>query len=1112
MRHASRIPFQPVMALAAAAAILFFAPHSAVSQILFGSLVGNVTDPSGAPIAGASVVVTNEGTNQTWNLKTNEVGSYTLQSINPGTYSVTVNAAGFTTFTLKGLDLLAGATVRADAALKVGAIAEKVEVNASAIALQTDSVDVRHEIPSVELASMPLPLNRNYQGMVSTLPGWLPPESGGPGGLNPSGSMTINGNGGTSQNGVNGTSWRIDGAVTRNGWTQQQADMVPALDSIESVNVSTGVFDAENGYAATGTVSVQLKSGTNELHGTAYWFHNDQHLKATPYFNPANVKKPVLIYNQAGGTVGGPIKKNKLFYFVSYDGTFDRSIITGYATVPSARMRTGDMSQSPTVIYDPLTGNPGGSGRTAFPNKIIPSSRISPITQKIMDRTPLPNLNDGATPTNDYWATGPYAFNRDQIDSKFNWNVNQKLTVNGRFSYLNFYNLVGAVYPDLGGNPINSTLGAAGKSSGWVSSQTYSFVYAATPHMVIDGYFGYSGKWLITGGWLLDKNYGLDYLGIPGTNGKDAFSGGFPKIQATGFGNFGSAGNPTLDQSGGKQFSISGSWIKGNHDLRFGFDSVLTQLDFGQPMGDPGSFYFTQAVTSTPGASSGPYNTYSSFELGLAQNIAKTGVWATGNAFAPDYSAYIRDRWQISRRLTASLGLRWDYFPTPTRRDGGFPMYDPNTNVLTFCGYAGVSVDSCGYTSSKRLFSPRIGLAYRITEHTVFRVGYGITFDPQDVARNLVKWYPTTSTYSASGNTSYDYYENWAVGLPALSPPDLGTGRQPLPNNLQEEFLNPHYRRDYVQSWNATVQREFGKGWVGDVAYVASATRRMYQRWDMNYSSLGGGNASRVLYKYNQPNAITLDTDNGLNAEYNSLQASLQKRFASRYLARFSYTHARFFEDNTGYPNPAYWGLGKHNPSPNDRPQLFNAVFSADSPFGRNQRWATSGVLSKILGGWQLSGVYTYASGPRFTVTSGTGSLNAPGVPQTANQVLPSVDMYNNPASWFNPLAYRSVTTVAFGNSGNLQLRAPGLSNIDTSLIRNIRVHERYVLQVRAQALNTTNTPHFAQPGTNVDNMSLNPDGTVKSLGGFSTVTAVQSYGRNGVDERQIMLGIHLSF
>jgi hypothetical protein len=287
---------------------------------------------------------------------------------------------------------------------------------------------------------------------------------------------------------------------------------VPALESIQTVNVVTNNFDAEQGLAGGSAVNVQIKSGTNELHGSTFWYHNNNNTKAKAFFLPQGQNNPKWVFNQFGATLGGPIKRDRVFYFLSYEGTRDHQFASRFATVPTAEMRMGDFSASDRLIYDPMTGNPDGSGRTPFPGNIIPANRQSAISQKIQSNFPLPNLP--GVLTNNYFAAAPYSLDRDTLDSKVNWNATDKFTMYGRFSMLDFRTLNEQTFGDAGGPPI------AGGNPGYGFGNTYSGTLAATyvfsPTFIVDGNFGYTLMDSNVEQPLLDQQIGRDVLGIPG--------------------------------------------------------------------------------------------------------------------------------------------------------------------------------------------------------------------------------------------------------------------------------------------------------------------------------------------------------------------------------------------------------------------------------------------------------------------------------------------------------------------------------------------------------------------------------------------------------------------
>ncbi len=1096
------------------------APDPAPAQVLYGTLVGNVTDASEAAIPDAEAAITNLGTGQEWTTTTNASGVYSISTILPGEYQITVSSEGFRTLRTSGIVVSANTTVRSDATLEVGAVTEIVAVSAQALSLQTDSADIRDNIDSEQLQNIPIPFNRNFQSLLATMPGFTPPTNGGVSpAVNPSLSLSTHSNGTTRA----GTSFRIDGTVTRNQWFPWNADYIPPLEAIEVVNVVTGSFDAEQGFAGGATINVQLKSGTNEVHGSGFWFHNNQNLKARPYFLPDTRDQNKRILNQFGGTIGGAIIKNKLFYFTSYEGTTERESVFVIGSVPTPAMKAGDFSDSGTLIFDPSTGGARGSDRDAFPNNYIPAPRRSPIIQKLVELTPDPNLN--AASRNNNFANGPFLLDRQRIDAKLSYNATNKLNLNARTGLMPWNAFTPPRFEYLEGWRMGRG-DLPGDSDGTVQNYTFSGVYTLTPNLVLDAYFGLNLNDAHRRSMRLDEDLGRDFLGIPGTNGPTRDYGGWPRFSTSSYDDLGRARTfaPSSDTSSSYQVVANLAWLKGNHDLRFGLDSLRSILRLSEPLGHPGEFFFTAGVTGAAGHRTSNFNSYASFLLGLPQRTNTWRLWRMRSGVMPAYSLYMRDRWQATQRLTVSMGLRWNYFSVPYRETGeGFSIYNPDTDELRLCGFGSLP-RNCGFDMNTSFLAPRVGLAYRATDTFVIRTGYGISWDPTPVARNAIGSFPNRTINTIRGASSFDAAFPIAQGLPDVAQPDLGDGTVILPSNLSVNTIDPNYRRGYVQSWNFMLETDLGGGWIGEAGYVATRTINMNGQWNQNYSFIGGGNASRVLnQRFGRTGNVNLTTTNGWNGRYDSLQVNAKKRFSQGYMARFAYTFSKTIWPagrggdnglNAGgrHPNPAYWELVRNTVADSDRPHNFNASFAAEMPFGIGKRWAQSGFASKLLGGWQINGLFSAFSGTPLTVTASRASLNAPGQFQIADQIKPEVEIIGARERWFDPLAYAPVTETRFGNSGWNQIRGPGVVNVDAGIFRDFTISERIVLQFRTEVFNVTNTPHFGAPGLNVNSMRLNSDGTIRALNGFSQISRIQNTGRWGIDERAFRFGLRLAF
>src|SRR6185503_5307922 len=487
---------------------------------------------------------------------------------------------------------------------------------------------------------------------------------------------------------------RIEGSGVNQIWLPHLPGYTPSLESIETVNVTTNSFDAETGLAGGAAVNVSIKSGTNQLHGSLFEYHNSNATKAKPYFLPAGERKPKAIFNQMGGTIGGPIIKQKLFFFGSYEGTYDRQFASRIETIPTAAIRSGDMSASPTPIYDPATGAANGTGRTPFPLNKVPADRMDSIALKIQSMLPNPNLN---SLTANLFAQGKYQFNSQKMDSKINWNASEKLTVFARGGIQDHHFESGPILGELLGAPFYSPASVAGPTYGTTGNMSAGATYVLKANLILDGNFGYTAYDANSQELGLGKNIGSEVLGIPGTNGTRDFESGWPRFSVSNYATMGAQGNgtrPFYNRDPRYQFVGNATWTRGSHSVRFGFDSSRqqinhTQIEFvGALHGASGGFTFAGGPTTLSGGpSSNQFNTWAAFLLGVPTAIGRTlQVPNEYNVRAQMHSLYVRDQWQVSRKLTVSYGTRWEFFPMPRRVDRGLENYNPLTNKMEVCG------------------------------------------------------------------------------------------------------------------------------------------------------------------------------------------------------------------------------------------------------------------------------------------------------------------------------------------------------------------------------------------------------------------------------------------
>lgn len=1117
-----------VRILAALGLLLFFtcsAPGPAHAQVLYGSIVGNVTDASGAAVPGAAVTLTHNERKLSRETVTDAAGTYAFSTIQTGTYTLTINLPGFRSYTDAAVPVTLNTVTRIDVALQIGEISETILVAGESPLLQTDRAEVRAELSSRQLADLPVPIGRNYQQLFKTLPGFTPPQDAHSVPSNPSRSLVFNVNGASRSS--NNT--RIDGVSTTNIWLPHVSAYVPALEAIETVNVVTNSFDAEQGLAGGSAINVQIKSGTNHLRGSLFEYHNNERLRARNFFTPADKEKGKFTYNQYGGTVGGPMVRDKLFFFLSYEGTKDRQNANKTVSVPTVALRAGDLSASVNPIYDPLTGNADGSNRTPFPGNVIPSTRIDPIVKKMLPLIPLPNLRtaDGSVPElNNYFVTAPFVFDRWTIDTKINWNATQNLNLFGRYSLLDFFTTNEPVFGDqLQGTPIAG--GNPGTGQGKTHSMSVGGTYTFTSSLIMDAHVGFVRMNTGVEHSDIDKQVGLEFLGIPGTNGPRRFEGGFPFFNIPSYSPYGVSETymPYYRSDDQYQYVANVNWLKQRHNVRFGTDIYYQALNHTQPeftgssLGARGGFVFGTGPTQIRGGPSGTnFNNWATFLLGLPTQVGRlleteapytTRTW--------QYSLYARDQWEITPKMTLSLGTRWEYFPVPSRANRGLERYNLNTNKMEIGGLGAIPSD-LGVSVSKTMFAPRLGWVYRPTSTLVVRSGFGVTNDPYSLARPLRTNHPVLLNLNVQGPNTLAFAGRLADGIPPIATPDLGNGIVDVPANVAVITLPDRFDRGYVQSWNVAVQKELLWSMVGEVAYVGTRQVRQLGFRELNWSPIDGGRAGRQLFAKFGRDAQTRMVAPVGNSRYNSLQARLDRRFANGLQFGVHYTLSRSIgiagaDNSDGVPRiaiPEFYYLNEAL-SGFDRTHNLQITNIIELPFGRGRRWLNGdGIAAAIAGGWQMNNVLSFYTGTPFSVTASGTSLNAPENTQMADQVKPSVDMpgsIGRGQSYFDPLAFRPVTEVRFGNAGFNTLRGPGVANLDFGLFREFRLGERS-LQLRAEAFNLTNTPHFDNPsntGTNVSNLQLNPDGSIRNLNGFSEISS--SYG-----ERQFRLGIRFGF
>jgi len=1095
-------------------AIAFLAiSHVASAQTLYGSLTGNVTDGSGASVPKAKVEILNVATGVSRQVVTDERGGYLVSDLQAGTYRVTITAPSFQGRIQEGMAVDVNTVRRLDVTLQVSQLTESVTVGAMAVALQTDRADINNQIGSAQLSDLPLinSQGRNFQALFKVLPGFTPPVEAHSDAGNPQRSMVVQVNG-MPQSGNN---TRLDGATISYPWLPRLVAYLPPVEAIETVNIVSSSFDAEQGMAGGAAMNVAIKSGTNAFHGAAWEYHTNSRLKARNYFyclyscsGDPNTP-PKNLNNQFGVTLGGPIKKNKLFFFADWERTTRRQAASVQRTIPTAALRGGDFNGTGGRIYDPNTGNPDGTNRTLFPNNQIPVTRIDPASAYMANLIPQPNQT---VFPNNYLAVGTYRLTRDNIDMKINYVPTDKMQIFGRYSLSPTDIFDPPSLGAAGGDATNG--GQPGTATGLVQSAAIGGTYTFTPHLLFDGVVGYTRLRLAAQNVDIDKNYGLDVLHIPGTNGADPLQGGYPRFTFAS-GGFSSLGNPNVSNPflfRDPQYTTSDnvSWNLGNHSLRFGFDFTKYDINHFQPQasnGPRGGFTFTGGVTSlNGGAATGVYNQWADFLLGLPQGMGKDVQYLNpATVRMPQYGMYIRDAWHISRKLTLDYGMRYELYPAPRRDHWAGERYDPNTDKV----YRG------GFDVGKGQLAPRLGIAYQLNDKIVVRTGGGISIDPNSF-RYLRDAYPATISSQITGATSYQAAGSLRTGLADVIGPDLNQTVFSLPATVGTTTFPQVFHRGYIESYNFTIERDAGAGFNVQAAYVGSRAIRQTVIQNINAAGPDGGQSGRALFAAFGRKADVKYFTPFNTASYNGLQLQATRRVKGS-MVGFSYTLSRavdYADDQDSTLTFNWVPMLQRNKAVAGFDRTHNFQFFGDYalPLGKGKRWAQNGLAARLVGGWQLNWILSRYSGTPFSVLSSNTSLNADGTnTQTADQVLPNVQILGGHGSgqpYFDVNAFAPPGAKRFGNSGRDILRGPGFFNLDGSVFRDFPVTERFILQFRAEAFSVTNTPQFAQfttTSTGASSLTRNADGSIKALNGFGEITTATG-------ERQFRFALKLSF
>jgi hypothetical protein len=1109
MAFLNRIPLKAALAVAIAIALL--APSPAPAQTLYGSIIGTVADQQGAAIPGATVTASNPSTGFSVNSVTDSTGGYAFRNLLPGTYDLRASLEGFRELNQTGLRVSAGSAIRLDLRLEVGALAETVTVVSETTLLQTEKADLSFEVSSKEIVNLPLNSFRNYQALLNLVPGATPAQFQNAEIDTPGRALR------TSVNGMqeNSNAFRIDGAVSVNLWLPHHVGYVNPAETIDTVNISTNNFDADQGMAAGAAVTVVTKSGTNDLRGSAFLFRTQDEFNANTFNNNAsNLPKPNLSNNIFGGTLGGPIVKDKLFFFGSWERYQGRRGVQNTFTVPTAAMRAGNFSEVGAAgynftLYNPFTGGAGGVGRTPFAGNQIPANLIDPTATGILAQWPLPNTSTDINRNgiaDDYVRRDTVRNDRDNFDVKLSWQRTGSHSIWGKFAMLDAEVVDNFI--------LGFDQGSIGDTRTYVG--TVGHTWTLGPSLVLDGNLGLNRmEQQVTG-----PDYGTDFglnFGIPGTNGPSERYSGVPYIGAGYV--FGTTPNwmPLFRTEQSFTFSSALTKILPKHEIRFGVDIVKHELnhfqaEFGGAGGVRGNLTSGSAITSTPGYIPLQWNSFGGFLLGLQSFHGKDVQEIEMTAREWQMAAYIRDRWQVGQNLTLSLGLRLEHYPLMTRADDrGIERLDYNTYTILMGGY-GPTPKDVGINIKEWYLAPRLGVMYRLSENTVLRAGYGRTINPLPWSRPLRGSYPFDIYYNNTAE-QYSTLGRLTDGIPPILVPDLSSGVIPLPRNTYMRSPNPDdVDRAVLQQANVAIEQRLPGNLAVEVAYVHGRSDGGYADRNLNHSEPGQGNAGLKYFGVAGTTGI-VDWAGRTKRRYNALQVALNRPYRNGLLLKGAYTlsKAQNETDEDGWA-----GLSWNHPDllnknfslgGQDRTHMFQMGFLYELPFGRDGK----GVLAQIVKNWQFNGIFSAYSGTPFSIGGSNPALNCPGCGSVLINVQGDPKPTGTPGSstepWYDKSLFSQPTGVniaGFGNSERYQFRRPSVWNVNLGIFRAFPVG-RFRPEIRVEATNLFNHTNWGAPVTGFTDprfMTFIPSSAHQAGAILGTGTA----------ERQIQIGLRLEF
>lgn len=1113
MRHESKPAASAGLTLACLLVLVCMtAGTSAFGQAVYGSIAGTVYDSSGAGVPKAAVTITDLQKSISYTTTTNESGNYNQSHLIIGRYRVRVEFAGFKTAVQENADVAVDTVTTVDITLQPGDVNQTIDVTAEVPLLKVERTDVSTTLS--EKAVMDLPtMNRNFTELLLLTPGSIQFNWSDTSTENPQGGIAVNVNG----QHFTGLGYLLDGTDNRD-FMYGNMLVVPDLDSVVQAKVTSSNFDAEFGQAQAGVVTTSTKSGTNEFHGSAFMFRRNDLTQARDPFaqsvpDTSGRLLPQSLWSQFGGSVGGPIFKNKTFFFGDYQGTRAKNGASQILRVPTAAERNGDLSAlaaaSGQDIFDPASGATPAD-RKQFSGNVIPSGRLSQPALKLLAMIPLPNIPGAGPQDPNFSASAHDRFNGDVFNIRIDHFQSDRFRIFGRYTFSQFLKSAPGPFGPVVGGPQFNTIGYVGEGKSRPQSLAAGFDYTVKSNLLTDFRFGWyrqpiNVNPLATGSFAQDAGaLGLNFTNDPTTLSMPHFGigGGFAQGGFDfGYSLYNNCNCPLIERMQQFQFVNNWSYIHANHTFKFGVDfRYLQNLRVPSDQHRSGELYFQSDNTRGP---NGGGLGLASYLLGDVNNFLR---YVSNSLDAGERQNrqffYGQDTWRITPKLTLNYGLRWEiYYPQTVTgaRKGGWINID--TGEVMIAGVNGTPLNGFVKNSFKN-FAPRLGVAYQINNKTVVRMGYGRTFDVgtfgsifgHSVTQNL----PVLGIQQLNPANNFESVFNLSQGPPFLdvntrldTQPKGPNGNPLLPDGVRSFVYPKKMRLATLDAWNASFQRQLTSTITVDIAYVGNKGTHVFAGegpdYDFNQPTLVGfaqglsTNQRKPYYnKFGWTQGFRYfgnDADN----HYNSLQTKIEKRFSSSYqlLAHYTYAHAKNHESgyypidrNVNYGRPEW-----------QRNHVFVAANVFELPFGKGKRFLNSGsrALNLIVGGWQANANVILMSGQGFTVSyANCGADQDVGVcrPDLIGKTSVSSQTRDH---WYQGAAnilanngdtsgpWRRPAIGTIGNAGRNTLLGPGWFNTDASFFKNFALTEKLRGQFRAEAFNFFNHVNLGNPDGCVD-------------------------------------------